>query len=57
MKKHRYYSHPNLFQGLAITLIVITIAIPFCVLTGCDFYFGSKIVQILNEGDDVRDGE
>jgi len=59
MKKDWYYGHPRFFQGLAFTLAFITLAIPFAVLTsaGCDLYFGSKIVQILNEGDGRQDGE
>jgi hypothetical protein len=59
MSRNWYYGHPRFFQGLAITLAFITLAIPFGVLTcaGCDLYFGSKIVQILNEGDGGQDGE
>ena len=59
MSRHWYYGHPRFFQGLAITLALITAVIPLAVLTsdGCDFYFGSKIVQVLNEGDGGQDGE
>ncbi len=60
MKKNWYYDRPKFFHGLAFAIGVVIIAVPLWAITqssGCDFYFGSKIVQTLNEGDGGQDGE
>ena len=57
MSRKRYLRGPRIFYGVIMIAFLACLSIPFCVLSGCDFYFGSKIVQVLNEGDGGQDGE
>lgn len=57
MSRNWSLNYPRLFYGVIMLTFLACLSIPFCVLSGCDFYFGSKIVQVLNEGDGGQDGE
>ncbi len=52
MKKHWYYGRPGFFRGLALLAGTVIIVVPLWTLLqspGCNFYFGSQIVDILNQ--------